>query len=319
MVERLKRKLFYSRPFRRLIKWSQNVRPPGFEGFSIYEISRFFFKAVTHGNLLTRAQAISFQVFLSFFPAVLVLLTLIPFIPIADLQSKLLNAVVDIVPPDVYDFIEHTLHDLVLRKHTTLLSVSFVVGVFLASNSVNAILLGFSGSMNLARWHSAFKQRLMSFWVLIGLSTLLMLVIPIVTLSGLAIRALEQIGFFGNFLQVVVVFFIKWAVSIFLVVLSVALLFNAGEMRHKRFRIFTPGAILAVLLILLFSEALAFVFNNITDYNALYGSLGAILAVQVWLYLNMIGLLIGFELNTSISRAHRQHSEKLELRKERAR
>ena len=249
---------------------------------------------------------------MAFFPALIVLLTLIPFVPIADFQERLLDAVYDMLPLDVYRFIESTLHDLVIRKHTTLLSISFILGVFFASNSVNAILLGFAGSRNLDRWHSAFRQRMISIWVLLALSILLMMVIPLVTFSGFVIQALQQIGFFGNFIQVALVFFIKWAVSLLLVILCVALLFNAGEMRGRRFRIFTPGSILSVFLIILASEALAFVFTHIADYNALYGSIGAILAVQLWIYINMIVLLIGFELNTSINRAHRLRTEKLE-------
>lgn len=312
MLKRLRRKLFYSRPFRTVIKWAKNVKPPGFEGFSLYEIARFFFEAIDEGDLITRASAISFRVFMAFFPAIIVLLTLIPFVPIADFQEKLLMAIYDVLPLDVYQFIESTLHDLVVRKHHTLLSISFVLGLFFASNSVNAILLGFSGSKNLNRWHSAFKQRMLSMWVLLALSILMMMVIPLITLSGLVIRTLEEIGFLGNFIQVAIVFFIKWGLSIFLVILCVALLFNAGEMRGRRFRLITPGSILSVFLILLASEALAYVFTNITNYNALYGSIGAILAVQIWIYINMIVLLIGFELNTSISRAHRLRTEKLE-------
>jgi membrane protein len=315
MLKRVKNKLFYSRPFRRSLSWSKQMKPPGFEGFSLYEISRFFFTALAQGNLLTRASAIAFQVFLAFFPGILVLLTLIPFVPIADFQERLLMTIDDMLPTDVYLFIESTLHDLVLHRHTTLLSISFIAGIFFASNSVNAILLGFSGSTNLSQWHSAFKQRMLSLWLLLALALLLMVAIPLFTLSGVAIRALESIGFFGSFIQVVVVFFAKWLFTILLVILCVALLYHAGDMRHKRFRLFTPGAILAVILIMLVSEGLAFVFNNITNYNALYGSIGAILAVQVWIYLNMIVLLIGYELNTSIARAHRQHSERLELRK----
>ncbi len=315
MLQRLQKKLLYSRVFRRVMHWAKEVQPPGFEGFSLYEISRFFFTALAQGNLLTRASAISFQVFLAFFPGIIVLLTLIPFVPIPDFQERLLDTIHDMLPLDVYLFIESTLHDLVLRRHTTLLSVSFVIGVFLASNSVNAILLGFSGSTNLSRWHSAFKQRMISLWVLLALSILLMVVIHLFTLSGVAMRALESVGFFGSFLELVVVFFVKWALSILLVILGVALLYYAGDMRNKRFRIFTPGALLAVLLILLVSEALGFVFSNITNYNALYGSIGAILAVQIWIYINMIVLLIGYELNTSIGRAHRHHSERLELRR----
>jgi membrane protein len=91
------------------------------------------------------------------------------------------------------------------------------------------------------------------------------------------------------------------------------LLYNVGDPSTRRFRVFTPGSILAVFLILLVSEALGFVFSNITDYNALYGSIGAILAVQLWIYINMIALLIGYELNISIARARVMRSERLDV------
>ena len=71
---------------------------------------------------------------------------------------------------------------------------------------------------------------------------------------------------------------------------------------------------LAILLIFLLSRALGYFFGNITNYNALYGSIGVILAVQLWLYFNMLVLLIGYELNTSIAKARTDHSRKLKLR-----
>lgn len=317
MVERIKRKVLYSRPFRRLVGWARRITPPGFEGFSIYEISRFFFSALTQGHLITRASAISFKLFLAFFPGVIVLLTLIPYVPIADFQDRLLETFEQMMPMEVFKFIEGTLEDLVVKKHGALLSASFVIGLYLASNSIDAILEGFSGSTNLGGWHSALKQRLLSLGLLLALVLLAALAVPILTLSGIAIRWVNDLGIIGGDLQMYALFAAKWLVSILLVIFAVSLLYNVGDPHTNRFRVFTPGSILAVVLILLVSQALAFFFSNITNYNALYGSIGAILAVQFWIYLNMIVLLVGYELNISITRARRRHSEKLELRKRR--
>ncbi|TXI80570.1 MAG: YihY/virulence factor BrkB family protein [Flavobacteriales bacterium] len=315
MNERLKRRLLYSRQNRRMIGWAKRIILPGFEGFSLYEISRFFFNALFEGNLITRASAISFKVFLAFFPAVLVMLTMIPYVPIADLQTKLLATFHDMLPQEVYAFIESTLHDLLIRKHGALLSVSFLVGVYMASNSIDAILVGFSGSANHTTWHSALKQRLLSLGLLMALSILTLIAIPLLTFSGSLIYRLEEVGFFSSYFQVAALFAAKWVVSILVVVMFVSLLYNAGDPTTRRFRLFTPGAILAVVLIMVVSQALAFMFSYITDYNALYGSIGAILAVQLWLYFNMIVLLVGYELNTSIVRARIQRRERLELRR----
>lgn len=313
MVQRLKRKLLYSRSNRRVIKWARRIILPGFEGFSLFEISRFFFRALFTGNLVMRASAISFKLFLAFFPAVIVLLTMIPYIPIADFQTKLLTTFHDMLPGEVYTFIESTLHDLLIRKHGTLLSVSFLVGVYMASNSIDAILAGFSDSTNHTTWHSPLKQRLLSIGLLVALTILTMIAIPLLTFSGTVIYQLDDLGFFTSYFQVAALFAAKWVVSIFVVVMFVSLLYNAGDPTARRFRLFTPGAILAMMLILLVSQVLAFFFSYITDYNALYGSIGAILAVQLWLYFNMIVLLVGYELNTSIVKARILRSEHLQV------
>jgi len=313
MVERIKRKILYSRPFRRLLGWAKRIVLPGFDGFSLYEISRFFFRALTDGNLATRASAIAFKLFVAFFPGVIVLLTLIPYVPISDFQDRLLGTFEEMMPLEVFRFIESTLHDLVLMKHGTLLSVSFVVGVYLASNSIEAILVGFSDSTNLTNWHSAFKQRLLSLGLLLALTLLSIIAVPLLAFSGIVIRLLHAKGAFLSELQMWALFGAKWGIAILVVIMAVSLLYNAGDPNSKRFKVFTPGSLLAVVLILLASQVLAYIFSNITDYNALYGSIGAILAVQLWIYVNMIVLLIGYELNIGIARAQALRSERLEL------
>lgn len=313
MIKRLKSRLLYSRANRRIIRWSKRIVLPGFEGFDLYQISRFFFAALAHGQLVTRASAIAFKLFLAFFPALIVLLTLIPYVPIADFQDKLLAIFQDMMPLEVFRFIEQTLNDLVKIRHGALLSVSFVVGVYVASNSINAILMGFSGSTNLTKWHSPFKQRLLSLGLLVALTLLTVIAIPLLTFSGTAIRKLNELGQFDNNVQVFALFAIKWIISIGVTILSVSLIYSAGDPTSRRFRFVTPGALLALFLILIISQVLAFVFGHVTDYNALYGSIGVILAVQLWFYFNMIAILVGYELNTSIAHARHLRRSKLEV------
>ncbi|MBK7384387.1 MAG: YihY/virulence factor BrkB family protein [Flavobacteriales bacterium] len=251
--------------------------------------------------------------FLAFFPAVIVLLTLIPFVPIEDFQTKLLVTFKDMMPMEVFKFIQSTLEDLVVKKHGTLLSISFLVGIYLASNSIDAILAGFSGSANHTTWHSPFKQRLLSLGLLVALTVLMVIAIPLLTVSGTVIYKLDGLGFFTSELHVLALFAVKWTISVLIVAMSVSLLYNAGDPTTRRFKLFSPGVLLAVFLILVVSQALAFMFGHFTNYNALYGSIGAILAVQLWIYFNMIAILVGYELNTSIARARILHRSRLEV------
>ena len=311
MIQRVRRKLLYSKSNRRIIRWSQRIVLPGFEGFSLYHISRFFFMALQQGQLVTRASAIAFKLFLAFFPAIIMLLTLIPFIPIADFQLKLMENFQAMMPREVYAFIEGLLHDLLVKKHSTLLSVSTITGIYFASNSMDAILDGFSSSFHVTRWHSAFKQRLLSLGLLLALTIMMVISMALLSLSNWAISLINDSGYVLSQLEHYGLLAAKWGITLLMMLTSISMLYNAGDPSARRFKFFTPGAILAVLLTMLVSQALVFFFERITDYNALYGSIGAIIAVQLWLYFNMIVLLIGFELNSSITKARLDRSESL--------
>lgn len=318
MWQRFWRKLLFSRPNRRFIAWAQHRALWGFGGFSLFAISRFFFRALSEGQLITRASAISFKLFLAFFPGVIMLLTLIPFIPIDNFQEKLLGTFMELLPWEVYTFIEGQLHDLLVKKHATLLSVSFIMGLYFASNSMDAILAGFSGSSNLSTWHSPMKQRLLSLILMLLFVVLMVVAIAVLTLSSAGIAWLHHKGLVTGALETFGLLVVKWAVPLLLLLTGIAMLYTAGDPTRTRFRLLSPGSVLATLLVVIVAKALALIFGRFTDYNALYGSIGAILAVQLWIHLNMIALLVGFELNTSIAKAHIEHSDRLRVEPERA-
>ncbi len=312
MAAKLVRKLLFKRPLRRAIGLLQRIVPPGFGGFSVYHISRFFFHALFKGNLVDRAAAIAFRLFIALFPTLIVLLTLIPFIPVPDFQAKLLGAFHAMLPEEVYAFIEGLLHDLVIRKHSTLLSISFLFGTYLASNSMHAILQGFRQSTNVTEWYRPWKQRLVSLLLMVLFTLLCVAATAVLTASSWGRSLLHDHGDHFHFLESAGFTMVRWATSVMLVLAAISLLYHAGSPGKRRFHLVTPGAVLAIVLIFLLSRALAYVFENITDYNALYGSIGVILAVQLWLHFNMIVLLIGYELNTSIAKARREHRSELD-------
>lgn len=311
MAARLLRKILFSRTVRRTIGALQRIVLPGFGGFSVYHISRFFFHALFNGNLVDRAAAISFRLFTALFPAIIVLLTLIPFIPVPDFQEKLLGSFRSMLPREVYHFVEGLLHDLLLRKHSALLSVSFVFGLYLASNSMHAILQGFRQSTYVTDWYRPWKQRLVSVLLMLLFTLLCVVATAVLTISSWGRSFLHEHGDHLHFVEGMGFDILSWVTSVLLVLMAVSLLYHAGTPGKSRFQLVTPGAVLAIVLIFLLSRALAFVFTNVTDYNALYGSIGVILAVQLWLYFNMIVLLVGYELNTSIAKARREQSKDL--------
>jgi membrane protein len=317
MLARIERRILFSRAFRSLVRWGRLVVLPGFEGFSVYEIARLFFRALLDGMLMTRAAAISFKLFIAIFPATIVMLTLIPFVPVPSAQDALLRSFQEFLPHEVYRFFESELQDLILQPHGTLLSFSFLGGLYFASNGVDAILSGFKGSSNVTSRRSPWKQRLLSLVLLFVLAVILIVAILVMTVSGGAIRMLKERNFLTSSVQVIALHVVRWTLSGALLMACVSLLYQAGDprpagaRRRRRFRLVTPGTVVAAAMLIAMSQLLAVFFRHFTDYNALYGSIGAILAVQLWLYVNMTVVLIGHELNVSISRARHDRSQRL--------
>ena len=120
-----------------IVKWSQRVVVPGFDGIPIYDVAVFFVKGLMKGALNTRATSLSFQFFLSLFPAIIFLFTLIPFIPIDHFQESLMELIKELLPDSAYELTATTLDDIINRQRGGLLSLVFLIVLYLATNGID--------------------------------------------------------------------------------------------------------------------------------------------------------------------------------------
>lgn len=309
MIEKLQAKFLRSRFVRMIVVLSKKIVLPGFDGQNIFSVARFFYEAVTRSSIPNRAAAISFKFLLAIFPALIVLLTLIPYIPIDNFQDTILETFAILMPADAYNLIAETLDSLVNRKYSTLLSVGFLLGLYFGSNTVQAILDGLHASHHIEHYYSPLKQRLFSLGLVITLPILAALALLVMAISGFIFEYLHVTDLIGTELNLTVLKVLKWIVSAFLIMLSISFLYNVADVKRKRWKTFSAGATVSTLGVIIVSLGFAFFVNNFGTYNKLYGSLGALLVTLVWIYVNFIALLVGFELNTSISKARRYGQE----------
>jgi len=308
LVERIQATRLYK-------KWrilSERIKPIGFEGLTLYAVGNFFLDGLKQGALTTRGAAIAFRLFLAFFPAILVMLSLIPLVPIVDFQDNLFAAIEQVLPGDTFALFEQTIADLILNKHNEVLSASFLVGLFFASNSINAILSGFNGSVNLEKKGGLLKTRLFSLGVLFVMALVVVVCMALVTLSEVifdyGFARVEMNEGIAQFL----VSSVRYIIIITLIYSVVTLLYNVGNLDMKKFKFFSAGAMLTTIFFLMTTIGFAIYLNNFGNYNELYGTLGTLVVLLVWLDLNCLILLLGFELNASISKATLLSDIKLE-------
>jgi membrane protein len=287
----------------RLIRlFMMKLRPWGFEGLSLFSVSIFFVEGLQKGALTTRAAAISFRFFLAIFPVLIMLLSLIPVIPIENFQDDLFASIRDFFPGDTFSLVEETVADLINKSHNTLFSIGFILSVFYASSSVNAVLQGFNESYNISDKGGVVIIRLISILLVLILSIFIFTAVLLIIFSGVTFEWMVNKNIVSND-DVILLQLAKWVISLLLIYASITILYNVGDFEHRRWRTFTAGATLTTLLLIITSGGFAWFVNNFASYNKLYGSLGTFLLLMIWVNLNSNILLIGFELNTSIMRA----------------
>ncbi len=310
MIKRFKLRIYRSEFVQSGIALSKKIVLPGFDQQNIFHVSRFFYEAITRTSIPNRAAAIAFKFLLAVFPALIVILTLIPYIPIENFQDSVLQFFAMLMPADAYNLIAETLDSLVNRKHSTLLSVGFLLGLYFGSNTVQAILDGLHASHHIEQAYSPLKQRLFSLALVIILPILTAFALIVMTLSGFVLEYLHITDLIGSQRTVTFLNILKWIISAFLIMLAISFLYNVADVKRKRWKMFSAGATVSTIGIIVVSIGFAFFVNNFGTYNKLYGSLGGVMVTLMWIYFNFITMLVGFELNTSISKA-RKHGQEL--------
>ncbi len=301
-IEKWKGKFLNSKGVQKAIAITRSIKLPGFEGLSLYQLLLIIGVGLKKGRITNRSAAVSFRILLAIPPLLIVLLTVIPFIPIDNFQENLLDTIARAMPISAFYLFEDTLNDLITKKQETLISISFFMALFFASNAVQAILEGFSHSYHSSKNRGALRQIGVSFLVMLVLSFMVIVGVALITFTDPVLNLLEDYNIRFNDFGHVLIGIVKWLLVILLFEIGISVLYRAGT--GNTWRAINAGASFATLGLIIVSSLFAWYVNNFGNYNKLYGSVGTVLVVMFWLYLNVIVLLVGFEINAGLHRAN---------------
>ena len=288
-----------------LIQLSKKIKLNSFYNLSLYDILFFFYKGVKQGAITTRASSLAFNFFLAFFPSIIVLFTLIPYIPIVDLQETLMELISTILPPNTNEIAFSTIYDIINNPRSGLLSIGFVLTIFFATNGVNSLIEAFNSSYHINESRSIIQQRLLSLGITFLLSCILMITILLIMFSKTVVNYLISAEIIEN-KSIEYILFGKWMVIIIMIFIGISIIYHFGPTIKKKFKLFTPGSIISTCLIIVTYSFFNYYISNFAEYNKVYGSIGTLIIILLWMYINSIILLIGFELNASIFNAKKQ-------------
>lgn len=293
----------------RLTEKIKNLVLPGFDGIPIREVFQFVIRGFRKGVLVTRASSIAFNLLMALLPATIFLFTLIPFIPIPNFQLELIKLFESIFPANAYHLMESTIIDIVTNKSGGLLLVMFFATIIFSTNGIHAVLHAFVVTSHSFKPRSWVNQRKVS--VLLLLIGILMIAAAgmLIIFGKSAVNRLVELEILEKSLVISILVFLKWIVVVLLLFVAISFLYYLAPAKRHDFRFITPGSTLATILFIITSLGFSAYVNSFGQYNKLYGWIGTLMVILVWLYLNSIALLIGFELNLSIKEARIAESE----------
>ncbi len=258
---------------------------------------------ITKDNVFNGAAALAYYWMLAIFPATIFLLTLLPYLPIPNLDTALMDLLHQAMPAQTADLVENTVDSVISEKHGGLFSFGIIFTIWTASTGVYAIMQQLNITYNVEEGRPILKAR--------GIALLLTFIVLILIISAFALVV------FGGMIQTwlasvfgksdLLLFFfalLRWVIIVCFLLLGFAVLFYFGPNVEQRFKFITPGSLLGVIVLALASLAFRYYVSNFGNYNATYGSIGAVIVLMLWLYITGLVFLVGSEVNVVLEDYH---------------
>ncbi|WP_315014402.1 YihY/virulence factor BrkB family protein [Capnocytophaga leadbetteri] len=283
---------------RHLIQFLKSI-PLSKNAFSLYDLLELYISGLIKGTLTHRASAIAYSFFLAIFPFLLFILNLIPYIPIDHFQVDFWVFIDGLLPPGTHQFFSDIFFDIAEKRRGSLLSSVFFLSIFLMTNGIMAIFGGFEFSYHIQLTRTYIKQYLYALMVAIILSLLVLFVV--ITFMGYEIYLvpyLEEINFLTD--NETLLKISKLGFVAVMTYIATSILFYFGTIEGKESKFFSVGSTFTTILFGVTTYLFGIYIENFSQYNQLYGSIGALLIFLLYIWINSNILLLGFELNATL-------------------
>jgi len=302
----LNRFLLQFKFYRSFTAWAKTVKPPGCGPLSLYSVIVFFVQEFLQGNLVNKASSLAYSFMLALFPATIFMFTLIPYIPIHNFQNKLIELISLVLPNEkASEFFNSNIVDIIKNQNGKLLSVGFLTALIFATNGVNTLMRAFNRSSLVIETRSWLYRRWVALLLTLVISISLLVAIGIMIAGQSVISFVQSYVFSKGHFWFYIFAFSRWIIVVFIFFVTVSILYRYGPSHKQKWNFLNPGSIMATVLAVITSLGFTYYINHFSSYNKIYGSIGTLIVVMLWLYLNSLIILMGFELNANIDFAKR--------------
>jgi len=298
LIKKITHKIASSTPANFVVNKSKRTSLPGFRGIPLYDVVMFFIGQVKTVGMTERASAIAFNFVMAIPPAIIFLFTLIPFLPISkEFEQGLYSLIRDVVPGEKnHSTLINFLKDFINNPRNGLLSLGFLLSMFFSSNAMMGIQRSFDKNYIGFRKRKGFQKRLSAIKITLVLYILVSASVLLIVAQGQVLKLIVVNETIRD-----IIINTRWLVVVLLFFASISYIYRHAPAVDKKWRLINPGSILATALMLLMTLLFSWWVSRFGNYNELYGSIGTVLIMMVLIFINSLVLLIGFELNVSIT------------------
>jgi len=237
------------------------------------------------------------------------MLNLIPYVPIEGFDEQFMNFIFELIPSQSLEFLEPIVQDISQNERAGLLSVAGILALFLTTNGVNSIFAAFEGSHYNEITRNFFRQYVVAMFTAIILALLLVTTIVVIIYFEVVLHSLKENAGFSDGTNITLLSIGENGFLIIMIYCIVAVLYYLGTQEGKKSRFFSPGAFMTTILFMLTTYLFGIYIENFNNYNELYGSIGALLIMMLYIWLNSNLILLGFELNATLRKLRILHKK----------
>ncbi len=301
-MARIKINILHSKPVKATIGYLQQKQFPGYPEISWYAVIEFFIRWIDKRDLHIRASSLSYTFFLALFPSVIFFFTLIAYLPLNYSTDEILFFIEKMVPANTFKAIKSTLHDILRKQRSGLLSVGFLFAIYFSTNGFHSLMNILNKYSRQKETRSFWKQRLVAIILSVIVSMSLLSSVLLITVGNYSIQFLHKLKYFPSIITPVLLFLLNYGIVIFIILFFVSCIYYFAPSKSRKWRFFSAGAIFACASIIITTTLFSIYVNAFNSYNKVYGSIGVLIVILLLIYINTYILLMGFELNVAIDK-----------------
>lgn len=255
-------------------------------------------------DMPTYASALAFQALFSLFPFILFLTALLGYLRLGSFFDWLQEVALSMMPAEAAGTVTEVISALQERQGE-LLSFGVIAALWVASAGVRLTMKAMNAAYDVGEGRPAWKLYPLSIIYTVGIAVMLIAAAALLILGPQAMAWIaRQVGLHDTF--VTVWSWLRWPAAFLMLTLAVAVIFHVAPNIRRRFRLITPGVLLAVGGWIAASVGFKYYVNNFGDYNAMYGSIGAIIVLLLYFFISAAVLLFGAEIDAVIEHGARR-------------